>query len=439
MKIEKLINTLTGIIARLRKFMLSTETLEEAKVLASLQKPTWYERNEPWADARWVQIMLGQRPLEASENLDKAAVALRDADTPQDLLMVWEHLYRATGALGHMVGGNLGSRWDIVRGTPTWRPIDVDNAVEVMNYELKEREQEYGREDDENYPSWPMSPEWEDKFRAVWDLIKFTDVDMLDAWAAEVVAIEKSKLKPGEWKKIDLGYAMSQETRECGGNYHSDEMLPQRLVEPLRRAGAAVSTSSFSGGGKVYVVVDGHLVKEYTSCCCQWWDDSHNDFVLLAGEGVNLVEGGWSEHDSDDEKRSETLKYIGAYKDFAAEKAREDAEEAKARRERYEAARDRAELLYPYVGLKVFKAKIRWALEDGVADAAKALAPHAKALAKHLRPCGGWPCHYKRIERAFHDAYGWGHESELEALMSACSLSQPRLDSAWRIAQILAS
>ena len=353
----------------------------------------------------------------AAQDLAEAEAALCVATDARGLYAVAGNMVSAIRHLGWVVGG-----------------LDVDWIRHAKTEEAAVREMNHLR-GYRNHP--PMEPGQEQRFKTAWGICPLTD-EVLSAWAEMAVAEEKAKLAPGEFCKMDLSYVKVWETRECGGNTHSDCRIPEWVIKPLRSAGAAISTSRFDGGGIVYVVVGGHLVKSFKSCCCQWWDDSHNDFAVVGGEGVTLTEGGWSEEFDDDEKDSSLYERIGAFKDVPAAKKREEAEAAAARRERYEAAKERAELLYPYVGARVFKAHIRWALEEDVAEAAIALARHMKWLAPHLRPLGGWQCHYKRISAAWHAAYGWNSESALDALLGVCSkISQPRLDAAWQIANIL--
>lgn len=252
----------------------------------------------------------------------------------------------------------------------------------------------------------------------------------------------------------------------CGGVDNWTEHHANIDKTTLPTGAVILESGAFHGSGCV-AVKDGRVVARTFRGACPWWDDDISSRLCIPEEGETLHEFGVTmnsfsfEYEDDGMGlhrepgdwgwntplcfngnlfTSYWLRSIGATKDADEVENIEVAAEKAAKKARYEAARDRAELLYPYVGSKVFKSRIRWALEDGVADAAKALAPYAKALAPHLRPLGGWPCHYRRISSAWHRAYGWGREDGLDALLSICSrLSQPRLDAAWKVAKILAS
>jgi hypothetical protein len=233
--------------------------------------------------------------------------------------------------------------------------------------------------------------------------------------------------------------------------------------------GAVTISGGFEYTQAVMAVKDGRVTEVHVANECTWWDDPDTTQTWAPEEGETLHVYGWRTNsdpvsrtleDEDevslnpDVRTSQTwvrtvsqaklmaaayLSSIGAYEDAEDRRKAARAEISAQKRARYEAARERAELLYPYVGHRVFKAHIRWALEEGVAKAALALSRHAKWLAPHLRPLGGWPCHYRRIAAAWHKAYGWNSENELDGLMNVCSkISQPRLDSAWEVAKILA-
>ena len=252
----------------------------------------------------------------------------------------------------------------------------------------------------------------------------------------------------------------------CGATNNWTEVHAVVSKDTLPTGAMVLSSGAFYGVGCV-AVRDGHIVDRAFRGACPWWDDSIHSLLCVPEEGETLHEFGASMDSSsfcyeDDGLglglyrqagdwgwntplcfnchlfAAGWLRSIGATKDAKKVEALEVAAEKAAKKARYEAARDRAELLYPYDGAKVFRARIRWALEDGVASAAKALAPHVKFLSDRLRPCGGWPCHYRRISAAWHAAYGWNMEPALDALLLVCSkISQPRLDAAWQVAKIL--
>lgn len=233
--------------------------------------------------------------------------------------------------------------------------------------------------------------------------------------------------------------------------------------------GAVTIEGGFEFVQAILAVKDGRVVDVAVAEECTWWDDPTTTQTWAPEDGETLHIYGWRDSDPvqrtlEDEyeasldvevRTAQTwvrtveqakamsaayLSSIGAYKDADDRRKAAKAEISAQKRARYEAAHDRAELLYPYNGGRVFRAHIRWALEGPVADAAKALAVHAKAIAPHLRPCGGWPCHSRRLPAAWHAAYGWGAEQELDAVMNVCSkLSQPRLEAAWQVAKILAA
>ena len=231
--------------------------------------------------------------------------------------------------------------------------------------------------------------------------------------------------------------------------------------------GAVILDAGAYYGEYAIAVKEGKVIGWAECPPCPWWDDSIAKKLCIPAEGERVTRFSLSINSTSfDVERDcwelsatvnpedvrealrwggavlspDLLREAGADKDATEVAALVVAAEKTARKARYEAAKERAELLYPYNGAKVFRARIRWALEDGVSEAAKALAPYVKSLRPHLRPLGGWPCHYRQIPAAWRRAYGWGAESDaaLDALMGVCKLTQPRLDAAWEVACVLA-
>ena len=235
--------------------------------------------------------------------------------------------------------------------------------------------------------------------------------------------------------------------------------------------GAVTISGGFKSVEAVLAVKDGRVTAVKVAEECTWWDDRDTTQTWAPEEGETLHVLGWRTEsdfvqDSLDERdevsydpeirtyqtwartveqarnmSASYLKSIGAYRDAEDRRKAAMDEISVQKKERYERARDRAELLYPYNGGRVFKARIRWALDERVASCAKALAPYVKGLRPNLRPLGGWPCNHSRLPEAWHRAYGCGGagDAALDDLMSVCkTLSQPRLDAAWEVACVLA-
>lgn len=235
--------------------------------------------------------------------------------------------------------------------------------------------------------------------------------------------------------------------------------------------GSVTISGGFNSVEAVLCVKDGRVVDVAVAEECTWWDDPTTTQTWAPENGETLHAFGWrTESDPvsdsleddissslDPERRTSQfwvrnvdqaksldatyLRSIGAFLDAEDRVKVAKSEITKQKKERYEEAKERCELLYPIVAPRVFRAHIRWALETRVADAAKAIAlyPEMMEEIRNSKAVGGWQCHSSKLSRAFHRAYGWSTagEVEFEALCDACNLTQPRLESAWEIAKLL--
>lgn len=231
---------------------------------------------------------------------------------------------------------------------------------------------------------------------------------------------------------VDFSPVANKVIRSCGWHSCTDVQLPDTWAAAFRAAEAVVTQSHFHGGGSALVIRDGEVIAKVESHACQWWDDSSDDHVVVGvDDSVRVVESA--------AETAAGYAAIGAYK-TAAKKATEEAAAEKARRKRAaELALERAELLYPYNGGKIFRARIRWALEKDIASAAKVLAKYPEVVEEGA-PYMGFAFHGRKIERTIRRTYGWGpygDEASCEIHEATKGLSQPRLDAAWKVASVL--